>query len=154
MSEQSLSPGCEAITPELNAYVDGELRPAQRSAVEHHLEDCAACRAEVELLRLVTRSLRQVPLLEPSDAMRHRLLARVTAERLLGRVTTVSIERHGDQLLQCYRVRLAPEPDLFRREASLGRPRPRLAVRQCRQQFTTVSNGYQTIESVYWEEQP
>ena len=38
---------CEAMQAVLEAYVDGELAPAERAASEEHLHSCAACQARV-----------------------------------------------------------------------------------------------------------
>lgn len=39
------------MTQKFSAYLDGELAPAERSALEGHLGDCAGCRTELEQLR-------------------------------------------------------------------------------------------------------
>ena len=149
MSETPFSPECEAVQPELNAYVDGELRPEERAEIERHLECCAACQAEVALLRLVTQSLGQAPRPEPSEAMRQRLLAQVTAELPPHRIEIFTTERHGDQVVRRREVRWSREPAL--------RPQPEpapalpigLAVQQYRQASTQRPNCYQVIESHY-----
>lgn len=45
----------------LGAYVDGELRGRRLRQVEAHLEDCAACRAELESLRALSALLGESP---------------------------------------------------------------------------------------------
>lgn len=42
---------CQTVRERLGSYVDGELRPDVRVSVEAHLDECAACRAEVEAIR-------------------------------------------------------------------------------------------------------
>ena len=39
-------------TEDIAAYIDGDLEPASRSALEEHLEDCAACASELQAQRL------------------------------------------------------------------------------------------------------
>jgi anti-sigma factor RsiW len=43
----ALPPACQSVVPQLSAFVDGELRPSERQAVEHHLADCKDCTARV-----------------------------------------------------------------------------------------------------------
>lgn len=43
----------------LGAYLDGELGPQDRAAVESHVESCAACRGELEGLRAESDGLRR-----------------------------------------------------------------------------------------------
>jgi hypothetical protein len=53
-------PGCEAIVPHLNGYVDGELPAELRATVHGHLGGCASCRgivADLTRLREAARSL-------------------------------------------------------------------------------------------------
>lgn len=45
------------ISDWISAYHDGELRGARLQAVEAHLQDCAACRAELETLRRLSALL-------------------------------------------------------------------------------------------------
>jgi anti-sigma factor RsiW len=47
MKEHAMS---DHWTEKLSAYLDGELTPADRRALERHLEGCAACRADTERL--------------------------------------------------------------------------------------------------------
>jgi anti-sigma factor RsiW len=42
---------CQEVFSELDAYLTGELDGATSAEVERHLEGCAACRMELELLR-------------------------------------------------------------------------------------------------------
>lgn len=58
--------GHRKLRESLSAYLDGELSPAQARAVESHLERCRACREELEGLRMVARTLRSLPQVDPS----------------------------------------------------------------------------------------
>jgi anti-sigma factor (TIGR02949 family) len=71
---------CASIRAELGAWIDGELPREDRYRLERHLDACPACRAELELLQLVTQSVREMPHSEPGEAMRQQLLAQVRAE--------------------------------------------------------------------------
>jgi len=61
------------LGPVLTAYVDGELDHARRGEVQVHLAHCAACRAELTVLRQLRSSLRAEPAV-PAD-LAARLLA-------------------------------------------------------------------------------
>jgi anti-sigma factor RsiW len=148
MSEARFSPGCERSEPELNAYVDGELPPAERAALERHLAGCARCQTELELLRLVSGSLGQLPRPEPSEAMRRRLLTQVAAERPLRRVEIVSTERHGDRVFERHEVRWTREPVLLTPPERLTGPPAVSASRQFRWATADHSNRC-IIESHY-----
>jgi anti-sigma factor RsiW len=116
MSEGLAYTGCEGV--DLDAYVDGELALSEREGVERHLGACEACRAEVELLRLMAGSLRHLARLEPSEAMHQRLIAQVEADLAPRRIEIFSVERHGDRVTRRREVilgqasfeRMAPEP--------------------------------------------
>jgi anti-sigma factor RsiW len=72
---------------ELSAHVLGLLDPDEQTAVERHLEQCAACRAEWEDLRAMTQTLDELPdeaLLEgppDNDLVLHRALREIRSER-------------------------------------------------------------------------
>jgi len=63
---------CVRIRRQLSAYLDGELSPKRRTAVERHLVQCGACHAALESLRRLERSLQaiKVPPVEPDLAWR------------------------------------------------------------------------------------
>jgi anti-sigma factor RsiW len=42
---------CQQVVIELDAYLTGELEPPADAQVESHLKECAACAAELEVLR-------------------------------------------------------------------------------------------------------
>jgi anti-sigma factor RsiW len=154
MSELTVSPECEAARQELNAYVDGELAPEERMAIERHLEGCAACRAESELLRLVTQSLSLVPRPEPPEAMRQRLLTQVMAELSPRRMEIVCVERRGDRVIERQEVRISREPAVGPRlEPGPGvSTRPGASgpvIQQFRQELLLGPNCYQIVTSQY-----
>lgn len=57
----------------LSAYLDGELAPAERSAVEAHLADCPGCRAHISELRATAALIASLPDLVPSRRLVPRL---------------------------------------------------------------------------------
>jgi hypothetical protein len=65
---------------ELQAYLDGALAPDRARAVRAHLEGCAACRAELALLREVDQSLRAWPVVPEPEGLTERVMAALAAE--------------------------------------------------------------------------
>jgi len=74
---------CDSLAEELSHLVLGELPDERRPALEQHLAQCAACRAERDLLvrsiELVKHDGGAAPILELSQARRDRLLADAAA---------------------------------------------------------------------------
>jgi anti-sigma factor RsiW len=64
----------------LNAYHDGELAPADRSAVDAHLRECPSCAAELAAIRRVSGAFAETPPREPSDERLLRLTRNVRRE--------------------------------------------------------------------------
>ena len=60
---------CRPIRDDLVAYADGELDPAGRAAVDHHLRGCADCGRELDQLRGTALLVREV---RPGDDMEER----------------------------------------------------------------------------------
>jgi hypothetical protein len=50
---------------EVSEYLDGRLSDRQVERIDAHLESCAACREEIESLRMTTQLLRRMPQREP-----------------------------------------------------------------------------------------
>jgi anti-sigma factor RsiW len=64
---------CEVTQGRMQEHLDGQLPPGQAAAVDAHIETCATCKRELELLRQVDAALATQPLVtEPLD-----LVARV-----------------------------------------------------------------------------
>jgi anti-sigma factor RsiW len=74
---------CDALR--VTGYVDGALPPAERAALEAHLESCAACRAQAEAERTLRARLASLapPAFPPAleSSVRERLRQPVVARR-------------------------------------------------------------------------
>jgi predicted anti-sigma-YlaC factor YlaD len=69
-------------TADVQAYLDGDLPPAATRAFREHLEDCAACAAEMALAARVLAMLERAPLHAPAPALTERILGRVLPSRV------------------------------------------------------------------------
>jgi anti-sigma factor (TIGR02949 family) len=49
---------CDEAKPLLNARMDGEIDPVQRTALDSHVETCSSCTADLELLENVRDAIR------------------------------------------------------------------------------------------------
>lgn len=58
-------PDAEHVIPELSAWLDGDLDPRAAERVAAHVESCAGCRAEADLLRAVIAGARGLERPEP-----------------------------------------------------------------------------------------
>ena len=62
------------IRREVETYLDGELHVVDRVAeVEAHLDECADCRSELDVLQRMKCSLRRLALNRPTDLTAARL---------------------------------------------------------------------------------
>ena len=52
------SPRCRALLVEMSRYLDGELRPARRQAIETHIAHCHCCGTMASRLRTVVAMCR------------------------------------------------------------------------------------------------
>jgi hypothetical protein len=55
------APFCDHVRPELSAFIDGELAPAEIARIEQHLRECDACRNETAALRSLAAELAALP---------------------------------------------------------------------------------------------
>jgi len=56
---------CQQLRAMLSPYIDGELGSPEKTRVERHIEECDACRRELEALRATVGLLRRVPQVAP-----------------------------------------------------------------------------------------
>ena len=68
----------------LDAYLDGELEPAQLLDVEGHVAGCVGCRERVELHRATSASLKRTTKAAAPNGLRARTLAAMMAEKARG----------------------------------------------------------------------
>ena len=68
---------CKVAGEELLAFVEGELRPKEREAIESHLADCSACRAEASGLQKTVSLLQDVPDVPLPADVRARMVSRL-----------------------------------------------------------------------------
>lgn len=61
MSRRPEDPECRAMQQHLEAWLDGELAPADMAALDDHLADCRACRRELQKAERVRRTLAELP---------------------------------------------------------------------------------------------
>jgi anti-sigma factor RsiW len=53
---------CKILKGMLSPYIDGQLSPSEMERIERHIEECDACRRELESLRAVVSLLHRVPM--------------------------------------------------------------------------------------------
>ena len=73
-------PACRQFEDELEAYLEGEVRPF----VVSHSQDCPACAALLADLQAIRQAARELPLEEPSRAVWANVRARLEAEGTFG----------------------------------------------------------------------
>ena len=71
---------CEAMQANLQAYLDGQLPPAERQAIEAHLETCEVCTEDLALLRQVDDALATFPMQEEPQGLTAQIMEQVRAE--------------------------------------------------------------------------
>jgi len=69
---------CEAIRDLLAPLVRGEMLPHESASAQLHLDDCAACRTEAEIVRVLQESFAPVP-----DGLESRVVAAVRRRSLM-----------------------------------------------------------------------
>lgn len=66
---------CDKIQDLLSPYLDGELMPEEKAAVDAHLVSCPECAELLSLLRAATESLGAFPEVEPGPDLKAKLYA-------------------------------------------------------------------------------
>jgi hypothetical protein len=90
-----VSPRCAQTREALSAYIDGELMPKVHLQVKKHLAICPACAAEVDALRAVAASVRDLPRPELPTGFHDALIRKVKAEVAAGTVGATDHSRRG-----------------------------------------------------------
>ena len=72
---------CSWTQERIEAYIDGELTPAEQGRLEDHAATCAACAAELEDARRLVGALRTLPSLTCPDAVSQALQTRIRQAR-------------------------------------------------------------------------
>jgi len=72
---------CSECSPQLSAYLDDEMLPADRVALEAHLGTCADCSSQLAALRSVSQELRALPQIEVGADFRRRVLREIDGQR-------------------------------------------------------------------------
>jgi hypothetical protein len=113
MSERDpkLPEACSVVRQELGALLDRELDPTTLHAVERHLADCAACRAELSMLRAVTRAVQALPRPAPPEAMRYRLQIDLEEPATVQHGTVIRTERVVGNRIERHEVRRGTAAD-------------------------------------------
>ena len=73
---------CETFKEDLQAYLDGELAPPRRGALEVHLAECAECARVIEELQTVSAAMSRWTDGEPSDRFQFMMQFRPSTENL------------------------------------------------------------------------
>jgi len=79
---------CRALLAELSRYLDGDLTPARRRAVEVHIEACTCCGTMAVRLRTAVAACRAEGRRRPPSAVTSRAAKRARALVAGGRLVT------------------------------------------------------------------
>jgi len=75
------TPPCSWTQERIEAYIDGELTPAEQDRLEAHAATCATCAAELEDARRLISALRTLPSLTCPNAVSQALQDRIHQTR-------------------------------------------------------------------------
>jgi anti-sigma factor RsiW len=70
---------CRALLLEVSRYLDGELTPARREAIERHIDTCACCGTMAVRLRRTVAACRAGGATAPPRSVTARAAARIRA---------------------------------------------------------------------------
>lgn len=74
-------PDCTEVRELGSDYLEGELPPPKRSAIQAHLEKCGPCRAFIETLSATIGLLTRMPQTSPPQTFKENVLERIRQER-------------------------------------------------------------------------
>ncbi len=78
-----MSTECQKHRERFSEYLDGELGEAERAALEAHLEDCALCRAELDMWQRTVRAVSELPFRNAPEGFAGRVFERVRGQRIV-----------------------------------------------------------------------
>jgi anti-sigma factor RsiW len=73
---------CDRFDTRLDVYIDGELPAEELVTLEAHLEECPACRRELEGRRELRRVFRERPRVTAPSGLQERILAAAATEQV------------------------------------------------------------------------
>lgn len=77
---------CAKIRPKLSAYLDNELNGEEKTLVSKHINQCAECRTEFDILGSQKEYLKKLMLIKPSQNFRSHLWHKIkTSEKYTGK---------------------------------------------------------------------
>ncbi|MBC7348036.1 MAG: zf-HC2 domain-containing protein [Clostridia bacterium] len=69
---------CRKARQLLSPYIDDELKPKEKAALEEHLASCEACRAELEELKAISNAIREIfQRIEPPPDLLEKTMRRI-----------------------------------------------------------------------------
>ena len=71
---------CRKLRPELQAYLDDQVDPQEKAAIDDHLENCPECRKRLEALNETADLLSSLPRLAAPAGITTMVMTRVRAE--------------------------------------------------------------------------
>ncbi len=98
---------CEAFREDLQAYLDGEVAPPRRVALEAHLASCPKCAAVLEELEVVSASLARWRDRPPSDKFDFMMQFKLSNEAMPGEETQ---QADSGRPIRSQRPGTPPEP--------------------------------------------
>ena len=83
---------CRKIGKKLSAYQDNEVAAAEKDAIEAHLQTCAACSKQYQILLQTYGLLRSMPGIDPSPGLFRRIVQGATLDRRAFRVRALGLD--------------------------------------------------------------
>ena len=81
---------CEEIQYHLSVYLEDEVAPAERRTIESHLQECARCRHELNLLQQTVSALQSIEEIEVPSHLTTAIEARVSTRKYPRRQNLIS----------------------------------------------------------------
>ena len=110
---------CTSVADNLSAYLDGELEPELLAQVQEHLNDCQACRAELETLRTTTGLVGSLPMVKAPASLLEGVQDHLARKALLKASQIEPTPTHGVNILAVCDIHAEGLPETAR---ELGAP--------------------------------